>query len=205
MYCPASFRQDDPNTLHTFIRTYPLGTLITSCHGLEANAIPFLLVESEQGLRLQAHIARANPQLAALKQGGEVLVIFNGPEAYITPTWYPSKALNGKQVPTWNYTMVQVKGTVTVMDDSEWVYRQIDRLTQQQESGLVEPWAVSDAPADYIATQLKAIIGIEIAVTSIKGKFKLSQNRSTEDFQGVVDGLSQSNQPAVASLMKNLK
>ena len=201
MYCPGSFRQDDAETQKALIRQYPLGTIFTSVNGLEANAIPFLLVQDEAGVRLQAHIARANPQLAAFRQACEVLVVFYGPDAYVTPSWYPSKQLDGKQVPTWNYTMIQVKGKVAVMDDPQWVYDQIQRLSIRQESGRAEPWAVTDAPADYIETQMKAIIGIEIVVDEVKGKYKLSQNRSQTDFQGVVTGLQADGQAEMAEYM----
>ncbi|WP_018150945.1 FMN-binding negative transcriptional regulator [Leeia oryzae] len=205
MYCPASFRQDDPDTLRSLISHFPLGTIFTSVNGLEANAVPFLLVQHESGQTLQAHIARANPQLAAFRTGCEVLVVFYGPDAYVTPGWYPSKKENGKQVPTWNYTMIQVKGKIRVVDDQDWVYQQIGRLSNQQESGRADPWHITDAPVDYIETQMKAIIGIEIAIDEIKGKFKLSQNRSQQDFQGVENGLRSEGKIEIADYMQTAK
>ena len=154
-----------------------------------ANLIPFTLhVGGAYGI-LRAHLARGNKQLDALREGAEALVVFQGPECYVTPSWYPSKAENGKVVPTWNFAMVQARGTSQVFDDADWVRAQIDEMTNHHESQRERPWKVSDAPDDFIAAQLKAIVGIEIPIHSIEGKWKVSQNRLPADRQGVIDGL----------------
>lgn len=188
MYQPPAFREDRPEVLQALIRAHPLATLVTSgAGGLQANLLPFLL--TDEGGALRAHLARANPQLADLREGGEALVIFQGPQAYVSPAFYASKAEHGKVVPTWNYAVVQVRGTPRVLDDAAWVREQIDDLTDSQEAGRAEPWAVGDAPDDFIAMQLRAIVGIEIPIASIEGKWKVSQNRSEADRQGVAAGL----------------
>jgi transcriptional regulator len=134
-------------------------------------------------------MARANDQVEALRSGAETLVIFQGPEAYITPSWYASKKEHGRVVPTWNYTIVQVRGKPRVIADPDWLRVQINDLTTAQESQRSEPWKVSDAPEPFIAAQLNAIIGVEIPIASISGKWKVSQNRSAADRAGVADGL----------------
>lgn len=154
-----------------------------------ANLIPFTLhVGGKHGI-LRAHLARGNKQLDALREGAEALVVFQGPECYVTPSWYPSKAEHGKVVPTWNFAMVQVRGKPQVFDDATWVRAQIDEMTNNHERQRQRPWKVSDAPEDFIAAQLKAIVGIEISINSIEGKWKVSQNRLPADRQGVIDGL----------------
>jgi transcriptional regulator len=134
-------------------------------------------------------MARANDQLAALREGGEALVIFQGPEAYITPSWYASKREHGKVVPTWNYVVVQTWGTPQVIDDAEWLHVQINELTRAQERTRTEPWQVADAPADFVAAQIRGITGIEIPIARIEGKWKVSQNRPEADRRMVVAGL----------------
>lgn len=158
-----------------------------------ADLVPFALYpdEGEAGLGvLRAHIARANPAWKALAAGGECLVVFQGPEAYISPTWYASKATSHKVVPTWNYAMVQVRGRARVVEDPAWLGQQLRALTALQEGALPEPWEVDDAPLDFIEGLLKAIIGIEIPIASIEGKWKVSQNRGKADAEGVVAGLN---------------
>lgn len=190
MHCPAMFREERLDVLHKLMATHPLATLITAgSNGLMANLIPFTLhVGGAYGI-LRAHLARGNKQLDALREGAEALVVFQGPECYVTPSWYPSKAENGKVVPTWNFAMVQARGTSQVFDDADWVRAQIDEMTNHHESQRERPWKVSDAPDDFIAAQLKAIVGIEIPIHSIEGKWKVSQNRLPADRQGVIDGL----------------
>lgn len=193
MYNPKMFREERLSVLHALIREHPLATLITHGeHGIQANLIPFVLVEGVERdpAILRAHLARANSQLNDLRAGAEALVIFQGPEAYITPSWYASKAEHGKVVPTWNYAMVQARGTPRVMDDPEWVRDQIDLLTTAQEQARPEPWAVADAPEPFIAAQLHAIVGVEIPISHIEGKWKVSQNRSEADQAGVRAGLA---------------
>ena len=146
-------------------------------------------------------MARANDQLAALRAGGEALVIFQGPEAYVTPSWYPSKAEHGKVVPTWNYAAVHAWGTPRVIEDAAWLRDQIERLTASREGSRPQPWAVGDAPADYIDAQLRGIVGLEIPISRIEGKWKVSQNRSESDRRGVADGLMAEGAEAMARLV----
>ena len=157
-----------------------------------ADLVPFALYpdEGEAGLGvLRAHIARANPAWKALAAAAECLVVFQGPEAYISPTWYASKATSHKVVPTWNYAMVQVRGRARIVEDAAWLGQQLRALTALQEGAMPEPWEVDDAPLDFIEGLLKAIIGIEIPIASINGKWKVSQNRGVADASGVVAGL----------------
>ncbi len=190
MYQPAAFREERLEVLHGLIRAHPLATLITAgSGGLMANLVPFTLVDTNDQGTLRCHIAKANPQIDALKAGAETLVVFHGPQAYITPSWYASKKEHGRVVPTWNYAVVQVRGTPLVIDDPEWLRLQIEALTSGQEDQRAEPWRVTDAPEAFIEGQLKAIIGVEIPILSIEGKWKVSQNRSAADRQGVYEGL----------------
>ncbi len=192
MYLPTAFAEDRLEVKHGLIRAYPLGMLVLPGAAPTADLVPFALYpdEGEGGLGvLRAHLARANPAWQALAAGGECLVVFQGPEAYVSPSWYASKAVSHKVVPTWNYAMVQVRGRARVVEDAAWLRRLLGDLTAMQENGLPEPWAVSDAPADFVDGLLKAIIGIELPIASISGKWKVSQNRSTADAQGVAAGL----------------
>lgn len=190
MYLPAAFREDSLDVQHEFIRAHPLGVLITSGDGgLMANHIPCLLYpEGPHGV-LRLHVARANPQLAELAAGGECLVAFHGAQAYITPSWYATKAETHKVVPTWNFVAVHVWGTPVIQDDPAWLRAQLDALTAQQEKARVQPWTVDEAPADFIAAQMRAIVGVEIPISRIEGKWKVSQNRSAADRHGVAEGL----------------
>jgi len=191
MYQPSAFREDRLETLHELIRSHPLATLITSgIDGLIANLVPFIVVDSGDKGTLRAHIAKANDQVAALRAGTETLVVFQGPEAYITPTWYPAKKEHGRVVPTWNYVVVQARGTPRVIDDAVWLRTQIEALTLSQEGPRAEPWKVTDAPPEFVDKQIKAIIGIEIPILTIEGKWKVSQNRSDADRHGVCEGLT---------------
>ena len=204
MYRPPVFREDRTEVLHALIRTHPLGTLIThGAHGLMANLLPFTLVENESGSPLlRTHLARANSQLADLHAGNEALVLFQGPHAYVSPGWYPSKAEHEKVVPTWNYVMVQARGQPQLIDDEAWLREQISHLTDTQEQHRPTPWKVTDAPKDFITGLLKAIVGLEIPVRQIEGKWKVSQNRSASDRQGVADGLRrEDNALAMADLV----
>jgi transcriptional regulator len=190
MYQPHVFREEHLETLHSFIRAHPLATLITAGFGgLLANLVPFTLVDGGEKGTLRAHVARANDQVDALRSGAETLVVFQGPDAYITPSWYVSKRENGRVVPTWNYVVVQVRGTPRIMDDADWLRAQIQDLTATQEHKRPAPWSVNDAPEPFITGQIKSIIGIEIPISTIEGKWKVSQNRSAADRQGVEEGL----------------
>jgi len=203
MYQPSAFREDRLETLHDLIRAHPLATLITSgSGGLIANLVPFIVVNSGDKGTLRAHVAKANDQVAALQAGAETLVVFHGPEAYITPSWYAAKKENGRVVPTWNYLVVQARGTPRVIDDPAWLRVQIEALTSQQEGRRAEPWKVSDAPPEYVDAQIKAIIGIEIPIQTIEGKWKVSQNRSDADRHGVCEGLAREGRnPEMAKVM----
>ncbi|MDO6384887.1 MULTISPECIES: FMN-binding negative transcriptional regulator [unclassified Uliginosibacterium] len=208
MYIPASFREARSEILHAFMQAHPLGLLIThGPSGLQASPLPFLLYpdEGECGV-LRAHLARANPHWQDLQGLLECLVVFQGPQAYVTPSWYPSKAETHRAVPTWNYTAVHAWGRPEVTEDAAWLLRQLKDLTEQHEQRRPEPWALRDLPDDYLAGQLKAIIGIEIPLQRIEGKFKLSQNRNAADRAGVTRGLRDGQDPhrneAVADLVE---
>ena len=200
MYQPAHFREDRLEVQHALIRAHPLGLLVSAGEGgLVADHVPFLLDGSASSLgTLRCHVARANPHWQRLASTTEVLIVFQGPQAYITPSWYPSKHEHGKVVPTWNYVTVHAWGHPQVMDDPAWLRRQIDSLTRQQEATRAAPWHVDDAPASFIDAQIKAVVGIEIAITRIEGKWKVSQNRPQADRAGVTAGLSQGNDHARA-------
>ncbi|MBL0371175.1 FMN-binding negative transcriptional regulator [Rhizobium sp. KVB221] len=192
MYQPPHFREERTDVLHALMRAHPLATLIaTGPDGEpEANVIPMLLDEGRGAMgTLKAHVARANPQWKILAETGRALVIFQGPDAYITPSWYVTKEENHKVVPTWNYAIVQVRGNVTVHQDAAWLAQQIRELTQSQEGGRKQPWAVDDAPQNFIDAQIRGIVGLEIEITAIEGKWKVSQNRPAADRTGVVQGL----------------
>lgn len=191
MYQPPHFRETDIAVLHRHIRANPLGLLISmDAAGVLADPIPFVLAADCGRGVLRAHFARANPQRAALRGNPAALVVFMGVDRYVTPSWYPQKAIDGKVVPTWNYAMVEARGTARLIEDEEWLMAQIRALTDAHEADREQPWSIADAPPAYIASQLKGIVGIEIVVESIEGKFKASQNRPAADRAGVADGLS---------------
>jgi transcriptional regulator len=194
MYTPSHFNEERPELLHQLVHEHPLGLLITqSASGLDANPIPFLL-DAEPGTPgalgvLRAHVARANPVWREARSDVETLVVFQGPQAYVSPNWYPSKAENGKAVPTWNYINVQARGQLVVRDDAEWLRAFVTRLTERHEAAQATPWAVSDAPVDYIEAMLRGIVGIEIPLSSLRGKWKMSQNHPEANRRGVSRGL----------------
>jgi transcriptional regulator len=191
MYQVAAFREDRIEVMLQLMRSHPLATLVTAVGGRpEANHLPLLFdpEPAPQG-RLLGHVARANP-LWREAGGAGALAIFQGPQAYVTPSWYATKQETGAVVPTWNYAVVHVRGRLVVHDDRDWVRRLVTRLTEQQEAARASPWAVSDAPADYLERMLQAIVGIEILVESVEGKWKVSQNRSAADRAGVAAGLA---------------
>src|SRR5215469_5055263 len=191
MYCPSVFREDRLEALHAFIRSHPLGLLIShGSTGLIANLVPFVLKtgDHERGV-LQAHMARANPQWRELDDQA-VLVVFRGPDAYVSPSHYATKKETGKVVPTWNYAMVQVRGKVRLRDQGEWLAEQINVLTTTHEANRVEPWSVTDAPREYIEAQKRAIVGIEIEIATLEGKWKVSQNQPEANRHSVAAGFS---------------
>ena len=179
MYLPEHFSESDPAALHRLIESHPLGILVT-CQDdlLDANHLPFEL-DAEAGL-LRCHVARANPVWREA-DGSEVLVIFRGAEAYISPTWYPSKHEHHRHVPTWNYQVVHVRGRLRVIDQERFVRGLVGRLTRAHETGEPKPWKMADAPRDYIEQMIAAIVGIEIDISEMTGKFKIGQNREARD------------------------
>jgi transcriptional regulator len=202
MYQPPQHREDRLEVQHELIKTHPLGMLISSgANGLTANSIPFLVHKKlETSGTLEAHMARANDQWRDI-DGQQVLVVFQGPQAYISPSFYETKRETGKVVPTWNYVTVQVRGIARLHDNPAWLEKQIEALTNHQEGGRAQPWAVRDAPHTYIESQLRGIVGVEIEITSIEGKWKVSQNRPEADRCGVAEGLLETN-PAMADIVK---
>lgn len=190
MYTPSHFDEQRAEPLRQLLHEHPLGLLITNGpHGLDANPVPFLY-EPREGTPgvLTCHVARANPVWKE-SAGNEVLVVFQGPQAYISPNWYPSKFDNGKAVPTWNYIVVQARGRLVVHDDVEWLRHLVTRLTQRHESTQAVPWQVSDAPPDYLNAMLRGIVGLEIPLSSLRGKWKMSQNHPAANREGVARGL----------------
>ena len=192
MYQPDHFRVDDVPQMQALMRARPFAALVSAgSAGLYASHLPTVLKdEGPQGV-FECHLARANPHCKDLAAVSEALMIFGGPEGYITPNWYPSKAQNGKVVPTWNYAVVHAYGRPEVMEDADWLRRHVTELTAQQEKGQDKPWATSDAPRAYIDAMLRGIIGFRFAITRLEGKWKMSQNREMADREGVVRGLGQ--------------
>jgi transcriptional regulator len=203
MYQPPHFREDRIEIQHDLIRAHPLGLLITAGPGgLQANSLPFLIYAdaSERGT-LRAHLARGNPQWHELAAVEQCLAVFQGPQEYITPSWYPTKHEHGKAVPTWNYVTVHAWGRPHVIEDAAWLRRQIEDLTNLKEGVRLSPWKVDDAPAQYLASQLRGIVGIEIPIAKIEGKWKVSQNRPAVDRAGVVAGLRVEQAEIMATLV----
>mgnify|MGYP003394344315 CR=1 FL=1 len=205
MYIPKQFEETDVEVLHELIRIKPLATLVTlNAGGLEANHIPFILsAETKPYGTLSGHVARSNPLWQDHPADTDVLVIFHGAESYITPSWYASKAESGKVVPTWNYVSVQAKGRLRVIHEPDWILSQLESLTAHNEAGFEHPWAVADAPHEFTRKLLDVIVGIEIEITELKGKWKVSQNRSDQDRASVVSGLTNTGQPEMAALVKS--
>jgi transcriptional regulator len=193
MYLPAHFEETRAEPLHALLRNEPLGLLVTqdAAGALAANNLPFVLDADPAGGPgiLRAHVARANPLWREARGDAESLVVFQGPQDYVSPSFYPSKAEHGKVVPTWNYVMVQARGRLRAIDDAAWLRAFVTRLTERHEAPRDRPWAVGDAPAEFIDTMLRAIVGIEITLSALTGKWKVSQNRSAADREGVARGL----------------
>lgn len=191
MYVPPHFSVPDQNALFDLIEKYPFGILITHSKGsLDANHIPFELDRSkgDKGV-LNCHVARKNPVWEEVANGDEVLVVFRAADAYISPNWYPSKHEFHKQVPTWNYLVAHAHGRITVRDDERYVRRNVAKLTHMHEANQPDPWKMGDAPKDFIDTMTKAIVALEIEITSLVGKFKLSQNKELRDIQNAGETL----------------
>jgi transcriptional regulator len=191
MYRPDDFRVDDVSEMHALMRARPFATLVSSgSAGLFASHLPTVLKDEGPCGVIECHLARPNPHCKDLAEGNEALMIFQGPEGYITPNWYPCKAQHGKAVPTWNFAVVHAYGRPEVMKDKDWLLQHVTELTAQQESSEAKPWAPSDAPATYIDVMLRRIVGFRFAITRLEGKWKMSQNREVQDRVGVVKGLS---------------
>ncbi|MCH9742435.1 MAG: FMN-binding negative transcriptional regulator [Proteobacteria bacterium] len=183
MYIPAHFSESDTEKMYQFIQRRSFGTLVVlTSQGLEANSIPFVLHNghSEHGI-LQGHIARANAVWQRFSSDVNALVIFQGHDAYISPSWYPTKQEHGKVVPTWNYVAVHVSGKLKVIEDSVWLYRHLNELTEQHESSFSHPWRVDDAPKEFTDRLVNGIIGLEMTITDIVGKWKVSQNQPQQN------------------------
>ncbi|MDQ2078408.1 FMN-binding negative transcriptional regulator [Marinimicrobium sp. ABcell2] len=194
MYIPKHFKEDDTQTLHQYIRDYSFGLLVVAdANGIEANHVPFHLNTEESGTlgRLQCHVARSNPVWQRLGEGTKVLVVFQGPDAYVSPSWYPTKKETDRVVPTWNYLAIHAEGIAKTIEDSAWLLRQLHALTDQHESAMSEPWSVDDAPAEFTDRLLNAIVGVEIEITALKGKLKASQNQPARNKAGVKAGLAE--------------
>jgi transcriptional regulator len=201
MYLPKHFEQPDRDALIALMRERPLATLVVATpDGPSADLIP-LEFHPDEGAHgtLRGHVARANPLWR--HAGAQALAVFTGPEAYVSPGWYASKREHGKVVPTWNYTMVQARGTLRAVDDAPWLRALVGRLTDHHEAAQARPWSVGDAPEDYVQQMLRAIVGIEIALASLLGKWKVSQNRGAADRDGVAAGIAATH-PQMAALVR---
>ena len=191
MYVPAHFNEPRTEVLHDLVRQYPFGMLVThGASGLDANHIPFELdpQQGEMGM-LTAHVARANPVWQDVANGDEVMVVFRAADAYVSPNWYPSKHEFHKQVPTWNYMVVHAYGRITIRDDERFVRGMVARLTRTHEASQPTPWRMTDSPKEFIDTMLKAIVGLEVQITRLVGKSKLSQNKDVGDIRGAGNAL----------------
>ena len=203
VYLPPAFTEKRPEVLLEHIERYDFGLLVThGAEGLVASHIPFLIERDGERLHLHGHLACPNPQVGDLARGGEVLAIFHGPHAYISPNWYATSP----SVPTWNYVDVHAYGTVQLIEDAEWLRRFLVRLSERHETGNPVAWRMQDLPESYVETMLKGIIGLDILVTRLEGKHKLSQNRPAADRRGVIAALEAQTDPeshAVARLMRD--
>ncbi|MFG6082745.1 FMN-binding negative transcriptional regulator [Paracoccus litorisediminis] len=203
MYIPPHFAEIRPQILHDLIDQHPLGILIThGAGGLDANHIPFHLLRDQGTLgSLTCHVARSNPVWQQLATGDEVLVVFRAAEAYVSPNWYPSKHETHRQVPTWNYAVVHAHGRVTLRDDERFLRHNLAFLTKRHEAAQPVPWKMGDAPRDYLDAMLKAIVGLEIQITRLEGKFKLSQNKEARDIHSAGEALCDQGDSALGAAM----
>ena len=207
MYAPALFAESRPDVLHSLMRAHPLGMLVTQrAAGLEVDHLPFLLnpegTEAHPLGTLQAHVARANPVWQEVREGDAVLVVFRGAEGYISPNWYASKPETHRHVPTWNYEAVHVHGRLRIREDEKFLRGVLARLTRVHEADQPVPWRMGDAPADYLRDMLGQIVGIEVDITRIEGKRKLSQNREPRDFASTLQALDERGSMQLAAAMR---
>ncbi|WP_157014851.1 FMN-binding negative transcriptional regulator [Mesorhizobium xinjiangense] len=206
MYQPPHFKETRLEVMHELIRAHPLGLVVSNGKdGPIANSLPFLLDEAGTGQGvLLAHFSRDNLQWRAIADDPQtpVLVVFQGPQSYVTPSWYETKRQTGKVVPTWNYAIVQARGKAEIVDDPEWLRRQITSLTATHEDGRETPWQLADAPDDFVRAQIKGIVGLRIEIADLEGKWKVSQNRPVADREGVAEGLDSSADTDMARLVR---
>lgn len=206
MFQPSYFKQTDIKQMLAFVREYPMASIVTmSSNGLVGNHIPMLVIERDGQYLLQGHVARANSTWQDMDESVDALALFHGPNAYVSPSWYPSKKDDPKTVPTWNYVAVHVTGKIKFFDDKIWLKKHLENLSDTHERRVNESWQLSDAPVDYIDKMLKAIVGVEISINDIKGNTKMSQNHSQQNRDGVFKGLSALGQTHAASWVKNPK
>lgn len=203
MYVPNHFKENDTKKLHQYIRDYGFGLLVAADdEGIEANHVPFhLSVEADGSLgTLQCHLARNNPVWQRIHNGASVLAIFQGPDAYVSPSWYPIKAETGRVVPTWNYLAVHAEGRARVIQDPVWLKEHVSQLTDQHEKGRATPWAVDDAPTDFTARLVQGIVGVEVKIEKLTGKLKASQNQPERNQAGVKEGLKGESGPSSVAM-----
>ncbi len=207
MYIPPQFKQPDIEVMHELIRNCPLATLVTmGSNGINANHIPLhLSVTPEPHGVLRGHVARSNPIWSDLESDIDTLAIFDGPVTYISPSWYATKQETGKVVPTWNYTVVHAYGSLRIIDDAVWVRTQLETLTNHNEAVFPEPWEVSDAPEDFTEKLIAAVIGIEMVITRLSGKWKVSQNQPPQNQSSVIQGLNASRQCEAVTMAELVK
>ncbi len=208
MHIPRKFKQENIEELIALMKSYSFANVcVQGSGGLEVHHLPMAVSEIGDQLYLNAHIAKANPLWKNVCDGDPCLVVFNGPHSYISPNYYPTKAENGKAVPTWNYVAVHAKGLMQFVHEPEWIFNIIDLLTTEQEKSQLQPWSIADAPREYIDKMLPALVGIKIEVTHLEGQWKLSQNQPQINQVGVVAGLNEQSHDgaqAVANLVQSL-
>ncbi|HVE50117.1 MAG TPA: FMN-binding negative transcriptional regulator [Casimicrobiaceae bacterium] len=203
MYVPKHFAETRVDVMHSLIREHPLGTLVTmTSRGLEANHVPFEVIEGGAHGTLRCHVARANPMWREFSPDIEAIATFCGAHAYVSPSWYATKQESGKVVPTWNYVVVHARGPLIVIEDREWLRAFVTRLTHRNESHRANPWQVTDAPPEFIDQMLDNIVGIELPVTSLTGKWKVSQNRPARDRESAAEGLSREGHESATAMAR---
>ena len=202
MYAPGPFQETRTDVMLEAIRAAQLATLITPVDGaLHITHVPMLAtLTASGGWRLEAHLARGNPHHAALAERPETVAIFHGPQAYVSPGWYASKAEHGKVVPTWNYIIVHVHGRLEAIDDTVWLEDQVRRVTARNEDGRADPWSVDDSPRDYFEGMLRGIVGVRLDVTRMEGVWKMQQHRSQADRAGLIKGFAAESDPAARAV-----
>ncbi len=203
MFQPPIFREERQDVMQELIVAHPFATVVASATGcLTADHVPLVLKSTSDKSHLQGHIAASNPLFRETQDPFEVLTIFQGPQTYVTPSWYASKQEHGKVVPTWNYVVVHVRGELRFTREPEWLLRHLNDLTSQHESHRAEPWAVSDAPSDFVQRQLRGLVGFEISIKDMQGTWKVSQNKTLKDWTGVKAGLERETAPDAAEIAR---